>query len=56
MSKYTVTSARIVGCDEGDTVTADDLPAGTNVEALIAAGHLTAHKTPKAATAKKEGK
>ncbi|MGB1506454.1 MAG: hypothetical protein ACPHDT_13305 [Acidimicrobiales bacterium] len=41
--KYTVTSDRIAGHAQGDTVTDDDLE-GANVPALIAAGHLAEAK------------
>lgn len=46
--KYTVTSDRLVGHDQGDTVTAKDLEPGTNVAALVAAGHLKPARTSKA--------
>lgn len=37
---FTVASDRLVGHDRGATVSANDLD-GINVEALVAAGHLT---------------
>lgn len=53
MSKYTVTSNRIAGHAQGDTVTDDDLK-GTNVPALIAGGHLSADEPKKSRKADPE--
>lgn len=50
---YTVSSDRLAGHTLGDTVTVDDLPPGTNIDALVAAGHLTATK-PKSRKANTE--
>ncbi len=50
--KFTVTSDQVAGRDRGDTVDGKDFPAGTNLEALVEAGHLA----PKSSSsAKKEG-
>lgn len=49
---YTVAAGNLTGHDEGDTVTAADLP-GANVAALVASGHL---KPKKAAPAENKGK
>ena len=45
--QYLVTSDHIVGHDRGDTVDADALQPGTNLAALVAAGHLKAAPAPK---------
>ena len=39
----------------GSIIGADELPEGTNVEALVEAGHLSTVKNTKTATPKKEG-
>ena len=52
MSKYTVTADNLVGTEKGDTITADDLGPGVNVDALVASGHLKPVKPP----AKPKGK
>jgi|TARA_R100000781_G_scaffold89177_2_gene54916 hypothetical protein len=46
--KYTVQTDIVTGTKKGDTVTVKELPEGTNIEALVAAGHL------KPATSKKD--
>ena len=45
---YTVTSDRVAGCKIGDTIAVDTLKPGTNLAALVAAGHLKAVPAPKA--------
>ncbi len=50
---YTVSSDRLAGHAAGDTVTVDDLPPGTNIDALVTAGHLTETK-PKSRKANPE--
>lgn len=52
---YTVSSDRVRHCEKGDVVTADDLPAGTNIDALLQAGHLRRKTTPTPKPAKKKG-
>lgn len=53
--RYTVLSARLAGHDQGDVITASQLD-GTNVEALVAGGHLEPVKpAAKKAAAKKKG-
>ena len=51
---YTVSSDRLAGHTLGDTVTVDDLPPGTNIDALVAAGHLTVVTKPKSRKANTE--
>lgn len=48
---YKVAADNLVGHEAGEHITADDLPAGTNVDALVGAGVLTPVKkaTPKPA-------
>ena len=53
--RFKVASNNLVGHVSGDTVTAADLPEGTNVDALVRAGALkvaTKAATPKATTPK----
>lgn len=48
MSKtYTVTADNLAGHDRGDKVTADDLPATTNLDALVASGHIKPDRATK---------
>jgi hypothetical protein len=45
--KYTVTSDKLAGCERGDTISVDTLKPGTNLAALVAAGHIKAVPAPK---------
>lgn len=40
MATFKVISAKVAGVEAGKTVNEADLPEGTNIDALIAAGHL----------------
>ena len=53
MTKYTVTSHKIAGHEQGDVVSDDDM-AHANVAALIAGGHLTEAKPKTSRKADKE--
>lgn len=50
--RYKVTSDYVVGHDKGDLITADDLPAGVNLDALVASKHLAKAATPKTTSSK----
>lgn len=55
VAKYLVVSSRLVGFEEGSTVTdLDLLSAGVNVVSLLAAGHIRPSTTSARRGAKKE--
>ena len=55
ISKYLVVSGRLVGFEQGSTVTdLDLLAAGVNVTSLLASGHIAPSTTSTRKGAKKE--
>ena len=51
MANYIVTSARLAGFEPGDIVTDSDLE-GSNINALIKAGHISTQTVKKSAKTK----
>lgn len=55
MATFKVVSAKVAGLEAGKTVSEADFPEGTNIDALVEAGHLDpVTKAPEVKKADKE--